>query len=387
MKKKTNQITDSNIEDIIVLIKSLGGAKKIYDYLKSKNININIDSIYKWKTNGIPYRYRSLIKELANINNINISNKIFPSIAESALNNTEVISNANNSVENNSILSIKKNKISIFLIFFVFTGLILQFYYFQHKNEMLEENIVKLKNNISSMPIKNYDTEMSDLKKLIEQQNNYNKANSNNIKENLKTTKLNNNKINELESNIVNLLNNDSNFSNYKEYNSSKLLISLILIKYNIKFFNANISNIELINNHFNKVDIPRDIAISLENLNKLSKIKLKNHVQLIDEFSLILKEIETNNTSKADNSFSLSKYLKKIIKINKIDYNSFTNKKDIYSNIIENLNIYNYSLIINELSSSENNYYFSLWVKDIKNLKTLNDSLEIVINWLILKG
>ena len=49
MNKKILDKTISDNTKISELIKSLGGAKHIQSYLLSKNKNITIESIYKWK--------------------------------------------------------------------------------------------------------------------------------------------------------------------------------------------------------------------------------------------------------------------------------------------------------------------------------------------------
>ena len=77
MKKKITENTVSKNKETSKLIKSLGGAKVIHSHLLSKNKNINIDSIYKWKTNGIPYRYRLYIKELIESKGLSISANSF----------------------------------------------------------------------------------------------------------------------------------------------------------------------------------------------------------------------------------------------------------------------------------------------------------------------
>ena len=387
MKNKKNQITDSNIKDIAALIKSLGGAKKIYNYLVSKNININIESIYKWKTNGIPYRYRSHIKELAENNNINITEKIFPDTITSPINHTEIISNSINKEEINSVIHKRKDKIFLFFLLLGFLILVLQFFYYQHNNRILNEKIVKLENLVSIMSKNNYDAELSNFNKKIMELNDINESNIKIIKENLKSIYNNTNKINKIETNITDILNNKSNIITSKNNDSSKILISLILIKYNMKFTNPNLTNIKLINNYFDKLNTPRNISLSLKNLNELSKINLKSHFQLIKNISIILNTIEKNNTSNNDEKFSFLKYLKKIIKISKVDDNSFTNKRNIASNITDNLNNYNYSLIINELSKINHSNNLDLWLQDVQNLNTLNNSLENIINWLIHKG
>ena len=77
MNKKILDKTISDNTKISELIKSLGGAKQIQSYLLSKNKNITIESIYKWKKNGIPHRYRAEIKELSNNANITLARDSF----------------------------------------------------------------------------------------------------------------------------------------------------------------------------------------------------------------------------------------------------------------------------------------------------------------------
>ena len=55
------------------LIDKLGGIKEIYSFITSKGSKISTASIYKWKKNGIPHRYRNFIIEFAAIKNITIS--------------------------------------------------------------------------------------------------------------------------------------------------------------------------------------------------------------------------------------------------------------------------------------------------------------------------
>ena len=77
MAKKITEKTMPEDKNTADLIKSLGGAQRIYKYLLSKNKNITVESIYKWKKNGIPYRYRTAIEELSANNNITIMDNAF----------------------------------------------------------------------------------------------------------------------------------------------------------------------------------------------------------------------------------------------------------------------------------------------------------------------
>ena len=56
------------------LIDKLGGIKEIYNFINSKGSEISTASIYKWKKNGIPHRYRNFIIEFAAIKNCDMSN-------------------------------------------------------------------------------------------------------------------------------------------------------------------------------------------------------------------------------------------------------------------------------------------------------------------------
>ena len=49
MAKKITEKTMPEDKNTADLIKSLGGAQRIYKYLLSKNKNITVESIYKWK--------------------------------------------------------------------------------------------------------------------------------------------------------------------------------------------------------------------------------------------------------------------------------------------------------------------------------------------------
>ena len=55
------------------LIDKLGGIKEIYNFINSKGSEISTASIYKWKKNGIPHRYRNFIIEFAGIKNITVN--------------------------------------------------------------------------------------------------------------------------------------------------------------------------------------------------------------------------------------------------------------------------------------------------------------------------
>ena len=68
MAKKMTEKTMPEDKNTADLIKSLGGAQRIYKYLLSKNKNITVESIYKWKKNEfsvlfLPYFWGPKIME------------------------------------------------------------------------------------------------------------------------------------------------------------------------------------------------------------------------------------------------------------------------------------------------------------------------------------
>jgi hypothetical protein len=117
MAKKITEKTMPEDKNTADLIKSLGGAQRIYKYLLSKNKNITVESIYKWKKNGIPYRYRTAIEELSANNNITIMDNAFLDKKDSHNQKTEIISNTGNK---NKITFLNNIFLYLLLLFFIF---------------------------------------------------------------------------------------------------------------------------------------------------------------------------------------------------------------------------------------------------------------------------
>ena len=386
MEEKKANISTSDIKSTSSFIKSLGGAKGIYNYLLSKKININIDSIYKWKNNGIPHRYILYIKELADNKNITLPEDIFPNNMPSMINKTEIISNSDNNREG---FPQKKSRIVLYLALVTFIVLILQFLYYQNNSKILNQKIVKLENLISSISIKDYDSELYSLNNVINEQKALLQKHSLEIKELNITTTTNNNKIKNLEANILELSNNNYKTNASKQNNSAKILMHLMIIKDNIKFSSPNLNNIDLINNYFSKINTTKNVNLSLRNINNLSKVNLKSHKEIEEKISSILINVNKKENYIPDNNTKINifKYLKKLIRIRKIDNSVFMDKNNIHTNIINNLAIYNYDYILNEFKSVNNNIELNHWLKDVHNLKILFESLDNIINWLILRG
>ena len=380
MEEKKTNISALDANKISLFIKSLGGVKAIYSYLKSKNVTINIESIYKWKNNGIPHRYLLYIKELANNQNIRIPENIFPDNIGSVNNKTEIIS----SIETNR-KNIKGYRIPILIVLLSLIIIILQFLYHHHNKKAINEKITKLENLTSSFKAHDYDKKLDSINDFIVDQTILKKQHSSDIKSIYGLITTNKNKLKDLEKNIGLSFNKSNKAQNFKLNNFNTTLIKLIVLKENIKFSIPNLKNIDLINNYFSHIETPDDVSLSLLNLNNLSKINLKSHKQLTDEILLLLVNI--NNKKKNSNRVNILIYLKNLIKISKINNNDLINKKIIGSNIINNINTHNYEYILNEFKSINGNIELNEWLESINNLNILIISLDNIINWLVYKG
>ena len=380
MEEKKTNISALDTDKISLFIKSLGGVKAICRYLKSKNVTINIESIYKWKNNGIPHRYLLYIKELANNQNIRIPENIFPDNIGSVNNKTEIIS----SIETNR-KNIKGYRIPILIVLLSLIVIVLQFLYHHHNKKAINEKIIKLENLTSSFKAHDYDKKLDSINDFIIDQTILKKQHSSDIKSIYGLITTNKNKLKDLEKNIGLSFNKSNKAQNFKLNNFNTTLIKLIVLKENIKFSIPNLKNIDLINNYFSHIKTPDDVSLSLLNLNNLSKINLKSHKQLTDEILLLLVNI--NNKKKNSNRVNILIYLKNLIKISKINNNDLINKKIIGSNIINNINTHNYEYILNEFKSINGNIELNEWLESINNLNILIISLDNIINWLVYKG
>ena len=380
MEEKKTNISALDIDKISSFIKSLGGAKAIYSYLKSQNVNINIESIYKWKNNGIPHRYLLYIKELADSKNAVIPANIFPENISSVKNKPDIISSMKNSSKN---LNIKKYRTSILITLLAFVIIILQFLYYQNNKKAINERIIKLESLTLSFQADDYDKKLDSINNFITNQNILKKQYSSDIKSIYSLITANKYKLKNLKKNLDLSINNNNTIPKFKLNGFNTTIINLMILKENIRFSTPDLSNIDLINNYFSRIKTPEDIKLSILNLNKLSKINLKSHKQLVKEISPLLIDIKNNN----NNRVTILTYLKNVIKISKINNNDFMNKQIIGSNIINNLNSYNYDYILNEFKSINNNIKMNEWLEGINNLNILIISLDNIINWLIYKG
>ena len=380
MEEKKTNVSTSDADQVSSFIKSLGGAKNIYSYLKTKKININIESIYKWKNNGIPHRYLLYIKELADNQDVIIPGNIFPENIRSVNNKADIIS----SIDNN----IKGYRIPILIVLLAFIIVLLQFLYFQNDRKAVNEKILKLENLTLLFKTHDYDKKLDSINNFINDQIVLNKQYSSEIKNAYSLNIINTKKIKELEKNIGISFNNNNKIQNSKLSSFNTTLINLIVLKDNIKFSIPNLSNINLINDYFSRIKTPENITLALLNLNSLSKINLKSHVQLVEEITPLLIDLNKENSNKkVSNKINILTYLKNMIKISKISNTEFMYNNKITSNIINNLNSHNYDYILNEFKTVNNNVKLNEWLESINSLNILINSLDNIINWLIYKG
>ena len=380
MEEKKTNVSTSDADQVSSFIKSLGGAKNIYSYLKTKKININIESIYKWKNNGIPHRYLLYIKELADNQDVIIPGNIFPENIRSVNNKADIIS----SIDNN----IKGYRIPILIVLLAFIIVLLQFLYFQNDRKAVNEKILKLENLTLLFKTHDYDKKLASINNFINDQIVLNKQYSSEIKNAYSLNIINTKKIKELEKNIGISFNNNNKIQNSKLSSFNTTLINLIVLKDNIKFSIPNLSNINLINDYFSLINTPENITLALLNLNSLSKINLKSHVQLVEEITPLLIDLNKENSNKkVSNKINILTYLKNMIKISKISNTEFMYNNKITSNIINNLNSHNYDYILNEFKTVNNDVKLNEWLESINSLNILINSLDKIINWLIYKG
>lgn len=378
MNKKILDKTISDNTKISDLIKSLGGAKYIQSYLLSKNKNITIESIYKWKKNGIPHRYRAEIKELSNNANIILAGDSF-SLNDSLENKkAEFISNTDNK---ESKLYMKNNNLLYLLIFITAFLLIYIVYEYNNIND-LKKKISHMEETLSAISDINYDKEINSFNKINKTQNDLIDKNSLKIDEIV-------NENNEFKKIIKEIDIDRPNAKIKYTYNQNPnyILLYLMEIKNNIKFSTPDLGQISFISNYLNNIVIPEEIKLALNSLDKLNKLELKGHKRIIERIDAnFIKLNETINKNNEPDK-SLLNNIKKLIKITKTDNKTFINKKNSYSIIINTINNYNYDSSLNELNLINNNGEFDQSIQDIKHLKILYQSVNLIIKWLIFEG
>ena len=378
MNKKILDKTISDNINISELIKSLGGAKHIQSYLLSKNKNITIESIYKWKKNGIPHRYRAEIKELSNNANITLAGDSFSRNDSLENKKAEFISNTDNK---ESKLYMKNNNLLYLLIFI--TAFLLIYIVYEHNNiNNLKKKISHMEKTLSAISDINYEKEINSFNKINKTQNDLIAENSLKIDEMV-------NENNEFKKIIKEIDIDRPNAKIKYTYNQNPnyILLYLMEIKNNIKFSTPDLGQISFISNYLNNIVIPEEIKLALNNLDKLNKLGLKGHKKIIERIDVNFRKLNEPINKNNEPDKSLLNNIKKLIKITKTDNKTFIDKKDSYSIIINTINNYNYDSSLNELNLLNNNGEFDQSIQDIKHLKSLYQSVNLIIKWLIFKG
>ena len=378
MNKKILDKTISDNTKISDLIKSLGGAKYIQSYLLSKNKNITIESIYKWKKNGIPHRYRPEIKELSSNANIILAGDSFSRNDSLENKKAEFISNTDNK---ESKLYMKNNNLLYLLIFITAFLLIYIVYEYNNIND-LKKKISHMEETLSAISNINYDKEINSFNKINKTQNDLIDKNSLKIDEMV-------NENNEFKKIIKEIDIDRPNAKIKYTYNQNPnyILLYLMEIKNNIKFSTPDLGQISFISNYLNNIVIPEEIKLALNSLDKLNKLELKGHKRIIERIDANFIKLNEPINKNNEPDKSLLNNIKKLIKITKTDNKTFINKKNSYSIIINTINNYNYDSSLNELNLINNNGEFDQSIQDIKHLKILYQSINIIIKWLIFKG
>jgi hypothetical protein len=380
MKKKITENTSSENKETSKLIKSLGGAKVIHSHLLSKNKNINIDSIYKWKTNGIPYRYRLYIKELIESKGLSISENSFADRKKIAQAEKEIISNFNNtkfSINNNA---------SLYLTVLFFIIFLLYVLYSHHNNEVVNDKILELEKFTSTVPTTMYDKEIVSILKNQKEQDVLINNNSANID---KISNFNNEYkeiINKIKKDLVDisLINKVKIDSDY--VNTNYILLYLIDMKNDITYSVPNLSKIDIINSYLNNNILPEDVKVALKNLNEIKDIKFKGHKEILLQISLVSNNINKPTNNNINQEVSLFNKIKKLVKISKVNNKIHKNIDDSYSILAQTLLSNNYKQTLNELNLINKFNVLDKQIEDVKNLKILYESVDIIIKWLIFK-
>ena len=378
MNKKILDKTISDNTKISELIKYLGGAKHIQSYLLSKNKNITVESIYKWKKNGIPHRYRPEIKELSSNANIILAGDSFSRNDSLENKKAEFISNTDNK---ESKLYMKNNNLLYLLIFI--TAFLLIYIVYEYKNiNDLKKKISYMEKTLSAISDINYDREINSFNIINNTQNDL--INKNSLKINEMA-----NENNEFKKIIKEIDIDRPNAKIKYTYNQNPnyILLYLMEIKNNIKFSTPDLGQISFISNYLNNIVIPEEIKLALNSLDKLNKLELKGHKRIIERIDANFIKLNEPINKNNEPDKSLLNNIKKLIKITKTDNKTFINKKNSYSIIINTINNYNYDSSLNELNVINNNGEFDQSIQDIKHLKILYQSVNLIIKWLIFKG
>ena len=382
MAKKITEKTMPEDKNTADLIKSLGGAQRIYKYLLSKNKNITVESIYKWKKNGIPYRYRNAIEELSANNNITIMDNAFLDKKDSHNQKTEIISNTGNK---NKITFLNNIFLYLLLLFFIF--LLIYMFYNNNNINRLEEKIINLEKIVSSISPKDYSAEIKSFNNVNQIQNNKITKNTSKIDE----ISISNNNlqslINEIERERSNSLSTQAQNIDASKINSIFSLLYLMNIKNDLQFSNPDLNEFNNIKSYLRSLTVPENVEIALNKLDQLSILELKSHNKIIDEIHNVELKINNITNKNVNEEKTLLDKFKKLVKITKTNNNTFIYTKSFQDNLINTLSNHNYEKSIYELNNINQNGKFNETIQDIKNLEILYESINLIVKWLIFEG
>ena len=376
------------------LIDKLGGIKEIYNFINSKGSEISTASIYKWKKNGIPHRYRNFIIEFAGIKNITASEYF-----------SDTDNNKNISMEINEerkISEFKSDKKTIhYSTIILFVILVTFFVYFLYLSNQTSTQLDLMDKRISTL---SNNTKISNLENLVN--SHWEKIdliegliikNNQLIKEN---KILMNDSIKEITENLSFLENNLGSYQKESvetnNLESYKTLIYLMFIKQNISNSFLWSDKIIIIDNYLNREKSPANILKALQNIKLLSKDNIYSKSELKKQFFLNtdIKNDDSKTNKESNNIFyKILSFSKQFIKINKSsDLSISTNikvKNDINEKFVDEnfASILGYLDILEESSNLENNSDYVSWRKNINQYILLETSIDLIINWLVTKG
>ena len=382
MAKKITEKTMPEDKNTADLIKSLGGAQRIYKYLLSKNKNITVESIYKWKKNGIPYRYRTAIEELSANNNITIMDNAFLDKKDSHNQKTEIISNTGNK---NKITFLNNIFLYLLLLFFIF--LLIYMFYNNNNINRLEEKIINLEKIVSSISPKDYSAEIKNFNNANQIQDNQIKKNASKIDEISITNNNLQSLINEIERDSSNNLSTQVQNIDASKINSIYSLLYLMNIKNDLQFSNPDLNEFNDIKSYLRSLTVPENVEIALNKLDQLSILELKSHNKIIDEIHNVELKINNITNKNVNEEKTLLDKFKKLVKITKTNNNTFIYTKSFQYNLINTLSNHNYEKSIYELNNINQNGKFNKSIQDIKNLEMLYESINLIVKWLIFEG
>ena len=382
MAKKITEKTMPEDKNTADLIKSLGGAQRIYKYLLSKNKNITVESIYKWKKNGIPYRYRTAIEELSANNNITIMDNAFLDKKDSHNQKTEIISNTGNK---NKITFLNNIFLYLLLLFFIF--LLIYMFYNNNNINRLEEKIINLEKIVSSISPKDYSAEIKSFNNVNQIQNNKITKNTSKIDEISITNNNLQSLINEIERDSSNNLSTQVQNIDASKINSIYSLLYLMNIKNDLQFSNPDLNEFNDIKSYLRSLTVPENVEIALNKLDQLSILELKSHNKIIDEIHNVELKINNITNKNVNEEITFLDKLKKLVKITKTNNSTFVYTKGFQYNLIKTLTNHNYEKSIYELNNINQNGKFNKSIQDIKNLEMLYESINLIVKWLIFEG